>query len=290
MATGTLILSVGFAIYLGIRLEQLENIWVELDRYEQEIENEYLEFINDELLSPFLNELLPESVVEETTSSFPLTNEKMEKLDEEMDRLEREGVPAEERKLILEELILEEYTRNSENNPDNVDIVPKSVEFEDMIGHIFEMIPDDEGIEMLSDESNQESSSTDEIGFDTDNTNLSDGMEGLLKIYNMNEDILDPSGIFNQTRGYYRKHIWPYRLFGVIQLAMLIIILGISIFLIFSVLGNQLPRYLKEVIAVFSAIWIITEISLWYFLNLKVDMDTRTPIGKILKPDPRNIF
>lgn len=288
-STGALIILASFAVYLGFRLERLNEIWPELETYEAKIEGEFLEFLGDEYISPFMEIILPKGDINEHVDNFPIDDDSISEMVEQNQRLEDEGVPENERKEILKQLFQEQIDINSlsDFNLDEMTFgFPRDAIFDQMVEMVM-FVPSESKSEQIPDNI-----------VDTSEDRGSDGKEGgfsevgssIFSYFIFDEDLLEPSQFFSETRSYYRKYRWPNRLFSLIQASMLALIVSIGVLLLFNFINSPVPDKFPIFIVTIGLMWLFLELILWYILSTEVEMETRTNVGKFLKPDPRELF
>lgn len=253
ISPGGIFLLVLFGAYLGIRLENLDAIWAEIEDYEGKLEKDYLTFISSTYFEPY-----GEAITSRMSDAFGgLESYQDDEENETQGEVEYDSV---------DDLAVEVADESPEDWSAIMDEFPPP---EEVIPNIFRGLFEVTGIDQI-----------DEI----------ERYESPQVAFLVNEGILNPEEIFSETRTFYRKYRWPTRIYGVTQLLILSLVIVIIGVLIFSALNNPIVDRLPNLIVLLGVLWLIAEFSLWYILSTEVDMETRTLVGKFLQPDPRDFL
>lgn len=243
-----------FSIYIGIRLESLDQIWSELDEYKKTIQENYLDYLIDSIFEPFADEL--DSRLDEVFSEHATESDSQNGDDGSTGIGEVED--------------FEEFRESAE------EAAPDWEDFGDRYSNPGAIFPD-----LIE-------TSLDMVGIEPNHPEQMP--ESPITAFAIDRELLDSEDIFNNTRKFYRKDRWPIRIFSVIQASMVSIILLTALSIVFTVMNNGFAGYLPRLAIIASIIWGSSELCLWYVLNMEVDMEDRTPVGKFLRPDPREFF
>lgn len=289
IADGTYILLALFALYLGFRLESLNQIWSELEKYEDKIQGEYLKFLSDNYVSPFVDSMGPDVNIDEVTDNIPLTTDELSELNEIHTDLVEDGVSKDRRIEIIDQLVSEELGDDRLQIPSGLlGLIDGSNHLPQIVALTIENLPSKEEIDDIPDNIESVMDNTGDGGEGP--RDFAEVTDSMFIYYIYSEDILDPNRLFEKTRSFYRKYRWPNRLFTFIQSVILGIILSILTIGLFTVTSTSIPDTVLPVIGVMTVLWFVLELALWYLVSTEVEMDNRTFIGKLLKPDPREFI
>lgn len=237
--------------YFGLRIEKLDEIWVEIEQYNTKIERELAQYLwgvfqpyNDEITNRMESVIGNLSPDDQTDGGFMIPSSLEEPENDQGGDVEY----------------------NLENT-DWDDFFPKQPD--EVIEEMQDAFMDEGGPEFLEQEQ-------------TD--------EPMPAKYLVEQGHLNPPEIFDKVREMYKKYRRPERALLLIKTSLIGLIANCGVLLGISLFNFKWPTEAVIVFTGLTLLWIASELWLWYVLKQEVALEGKTPISKLMPPELREIF
>lgn len=259
-----LVLFVGFAIYSGMRLERLDEIWAEIDSYRESLQMQFAVYISDSFIVPYMDMM---------TSGF-------------IDVMDLDAIVGP----VFQNMLGGETESSTEWDELMSGSEPTSV-FAEQVEEMFVQSGMGSWLEEAREQIDQDelegidggSNSSDDADVDAD--------PEFLARFLVHQELMDPDEVFRKSKNFYRKYKWANRVFTGIQLTLTIQTITLLTITAFSIVDNPMVEsHLLPLLIVVLGAWIILEVLLWIILSNEIKMSDRTIMGKFLKPNPGNLI